>query len=194
MDCLGGSDGLAGSSGVLERLGGRVWLGTNSLLLLIAFRVALFSSGALLGGSGGSFDGSYAGARTWYMVPLPLLVPVLLEPRERVEMPEAIVEIDSVDSRRFKLRLSEGLRGGSVGVCLGVPLLVVLFRGGGRGGSAGEIFGLSTAVGWFPSCLALVGALLRIGGLLTVCCRWYAGGRWLGGGGGGFFFVVVATS
>jgi hypothetical protein len=28
LDCLGGSDGRAGSSGVLDRLGGSVWLGT----------------------------------------------------------------------------------------------------------------------------------------------------------------------
>jgi hypothetical protein len=161
----------------------------------MAFRVALFSSGALLGGRGGSLEGSYAGARTWYSVPLPLLVPVLLEPSERVDMPEAIVEMDSVDSRRFKLRLSEGLRGGRVGVCRGVLLLVVLLRGGGRGGKAGDGLGLgiSAATGWLPSCRALVGALLRIGGLLTVCCRWYAGGRWLGGGGGGFFLPVTAS-
>jgi hypothetical protein len=107
--------------------------------------VALFSSTTFLGGSGGSLEGSNAGARTWYSVPLPLLVPVLLEPNESVDMPEAIVDIESVDSRRLKLRLSEGLRGGSVGVCLGVALLVVLFRGGGRGGRAGDSLGLSAA-------------------------------------------------
>lgn len=28
FDCLGGSDGLAGSSGVFDNVGGRVWLGT----------------------------------------------------------------------------------------------------------------------------------------------------------------------
>jgi hypothetical protein len=143
----------------------------------MALRVALFSSDALLGGRGGSLEGSYAGARTWYMVPLPLLMPVLLDPSDNVDMPDAIVEIDSLDSRRLRLRLSEGLRGGRVGVCLGVLLLVVLFRGGGRGGRAGDGRGLSTAMGWLPSCLAVVGALLRMGGLLTVCCRWYAGGR-----------------
>jgi len=72
----------------------------------------------------------------------------VLEPIDIVEMPEAIVEIDSVDSRRFKLRLSEGLRGGNVGVCRGVPLLLeVLFRGGGRGGSAGDSRGLSDSMG-----------------------------------------------
>jgi hypothetical protein len=103
-------------------------------LLLIAFRVALFSSDGLFGGSGGSLEGSYAGARTWYSVPLPLLVPVLVEPSESVDMPEAIVDMDSLDSRRLRLRLSDGRRGGSVGVCRGVALLVVvLFRGGGGG-------------------------------------------------------------
>lgn len=62
-------------------------------------------------------------------------------------MPEAIVEIDSFDSRRLRLRLSEGRRGGRVGVCRGVLLLVVLLRGGGRGGKAGDNFGLSDATG-----------------------------------------------
>jgi hypothetical protein len=139
----------------------------------MAFRVALFSSGALFGGRGGSLEASNAGARTWYSVPLPLLVPVLLEPSEKFDMPDAIVEIDSFDSRRLRLRLSEGLRGGRVGVWRGVPLLGVLMRGGGRGGSAGDDLGLghSAATGWLPSCRALVGALLRMGGLLTVCCR-----------------------
>jgi hypothetical protein len=136
----------------------------------MAFRVALFSS-AFLGGRGGSFEGSYAGARTWYTVPVPLLAPVLVDPSESVDMPDATVDMDSIDSRRVKLRLSDGLRGGKAGVCFGVPLLAVLLRGGGRGGRAGEIRG-PAATGWFPSCLALVGALLRIGGLFTVCCRW----------------------
>jgi hypothetical protein len=108
----------------------------------MAFRVALFSSCALFGGRGGSLEGSNAGARTWYSVPLPLLVPVLLDPSERVDMPDAIVEMDSVDSRRFRARLSEGRRGGRVGVWRGVPLLGVLLRGGGRGGSAGDGRGL----------------------------------------------------
>lgn len=106
------------------------------------------------------------------MVPLPLLVPVLFDPREIEDMPEAIVEIDSVDSRRVRLRLSEGLRGGNAGEGLGLPLLVEPLRGGGRGGSAGETLGLSLGAGWFPSCRALVGALLSVGGLFTVCWRW----------------------
>lgn len=130
------------------------------------------------------------------MVPLPLLVPVLLEPSDSVDMPEAIVDIDSFDSRRPRLRLSEGRRGGREGVCRGVVLLVVLLRGGGRGGSAGDRrgLGLSTTKGWLPMCLAVVGALLRIGGLFTVCWRWYAGGRALGGGGGGARFLLATAS
>jgi hypothetical protein len=139
----------------------------------MAFRTALLcfeSSEALFGGSGGSFVGSYAGALTWYKVPvLPLLCPVpfaFTEPKDSVEIPEATVEIDSEDSRLRTLD-SEGLRGGSVGVCRGV----LPVRGGGRGGSAGEIFGLgvaSTAAGWLPSWRVEVGALLRTGGLLIV--------------------------
>ena len=68
----------------------------------MAVRVALFCSSCFFGGRGGNFDGSYAGARTWYKV-LPLLPFVLTEPSESVEMPEAIVEIDSEDSRRVTL-------------------------------------------------------------------------------------------
>jgi hypothetical protein len=139
MECRGGSEGLAGTCGDFDRLGGSVMLGTT-LVLFIAFRVALsFSSGCLFGGKGGRFAGSNTGARTWYIVPLPLLVPVLLESIDRWDMLEAIVEIDSVDSLRLRLRLLDGLRGGRVGVCRGVPLLLVeLCRGGGRGGRAGD--------------------------------------------------------
>lgn len=105
----------------------------------MAALVALFGSSCFFGGRGGSFEGSYAGARTWYNVP-PLLPLVLTEPSEMVETPEAIVDMDSEDSRRVTLR-SEDLRGGKAGDgWLG-------FRGGGRGGSAGETFGagLSTS-------------------------------------------------
>lgn len=77
--------------------------------------------------------------------------------------------MESLDSRRWTLR-SEGLRGGRAGVCRGV----VEGRGGGRGGSAGEIFGVSGlgSMGWLARSLVVVGALLRMGGLLTVCWRW----------------------
>lgn len=94
---------------------------------------------------------------------------VFTEPSDNVEMPEAIVEIDSVDSRRARL-CSEDLRGGSVGVGRGA----VALRGGGLGGRAGDSFGVSgfTAMGWLPRCRAEVGALLKMGGLLTVCWRW----------------------
>jgi hypothetical protein len=78
-------------------------------------------------------------------------------------MPDAIVDIDSDDSRLRRLDDSETLRGGSEGVCRGVAL-----RGGGRGGRTGDIFGDSCTIsGWFPSCRADVDALLRTGGLLT---------------------------
>lgn len=81
-------------------------------------------------------------------------------------MPEAMVEIDSDDSRFLTLG-SDALRGASAGDGRGVLAL----RGGGRGGSAGETLGFSdscTTMGWLPSCRADVGALLRTGGLLTV--------------------------
>lgn len=139
----------------------------------MALRTALLclgSSAALFGGSGGSFVESYAGALTWYKVPVLALlcaVPfVFTEPKDSVEIPEAIVEMDSEDSRLRTLD-SEALRGGRVGVGRGVLPL----RGGGRGGSAGEILGLAvsfTGAGWLPSWRAEVGALLRTGGLLTV--------------------------
>lgn len=132
--------------------------------------LCLESSEVLFGGSGGSFVGSNAGALTLCSVPvLPLLCEapyVFTEPNDKVETLEAIVEIESEDSRLRTLD-SEDLRGGSVGVCRGVLPL----RGGSRGGSAGETFGLAVSfatAGWLPSCRADVGALLRTGGLLTV--------------------------
>lgn len=113
--------------------GGSSRLATTLRLLVIAALVALFGSSCFLGGRGGSFEGSYAGARTWYNV-LPLLPFVLTEPSDSVDTPDATVEMDSDDSRRVTLR-SEVLRGGRAGdFWLG-------FRGGGRGGSAGEILG-----------------------------------------------------
>ena len=99
----------------------------------MASRVALFCSSCFFGGKGGSFEGSYAGARTWYNV-LPLLPFVLTEPSDNVETPEAIVDMDSEDSRRVTLR-SEDLRGGKAGD------FWLVVRGGGRGGSAGETRG-----------------------------------------------------
>jgi hypothetical protein len=132
--------------------------------------LCLESSEALFGGNGGSFVASNAGALTWYSVPvLPLLCPepfVFTEPNDKVEMPEATVEMDSEDSRLRTLD-SEALRGGSAGVWRGVLPL----RGGGRGGSAGETFGLAvlpTTAGWLPSCRVDVGASVRMGGLLIV--------------------------
>lgn len=67
LDFRGGSVGGVGGPDFFS-CGGNAWLGTYSLLLFIALSVALLcfvSSGAFLAGSGGSFEGSYAGARTW---------------------------------------------------------------------------------------------------------------------------------
>lgn len=65
------------------------------------------------------------------------------EPSDSVDIPEATVDTDSVDSRRLTL-CSEDLRGGSAGVCRGVEFV----RGGTLGGNAGEILGVSfTATG-----------------------------------------------
>lgn len=108
-------------------------MGTTFRFEAIADLVALFCSSCFFGGSGGSFEGSYAGARTWYNV-LPLLPLVLTEPSDNVDTPEAIVDIDSEDSRRARLR-SEGWRGGKAGD------FELVVRGGGRGGSAGETRG-----------------------------------------------------
>lgn len=75
------------------------------------------------------------------MLPLLCEAPyVFTEPKDKFETLEAIVEMDSEDSRLRTLD-SEDLRGGSVGVCRGVLPL----RGGSRGGSAGEIFGLAVS-------------------------------------------------
>lgn len=63
-------------------------------------------------------------------------------------------------------------------------------RGGGRGGSAGETLGLGGA-GWLPSWRVVVLALLRIGGLFTVCRPRIAGRD--AGGGGGAFLVLMAS-
>lgn len=118
--------------------GGSSRLATTFRLLVMAALVALFGSSCFFGGSGGSFEASYAGARTWYSV-LPLLQFVFTEPSESVETPDAIVDMDSVDSRRVTLR-SDDLRGGRAGDCwLGL-------RGGGRGGRAGEIFGAGCSI------------------------------------------------
>jgi hypothetical protein len=84
----------------------------------------------------------------------------------------------------------EGVRGGRLGA-------FDLFRGGGLGGRAGDLFGVGggTGAGWLPRCLVVVGALLKMGGLLTVRTRGGIPGRCPGGGGGGgFFFSVVAWS
>jgi hypothetical protein len=62
---------------------------------------------------------------------MPPFAPVLVEPKESVEMPEAIVEIDSFDSRLLML-CSEDLRGGRLGVVRGGSVGVL------RGGSEGE--------------------------------------------------------
>lgn len=141
-----GSAGLAGSCGGFDRLGGGSMLGTKFRLLFMAVCIALifFSSVLFRGWIVGRDSGLNSGTRRGYNGAVPLLVPVLLELRESSDMVEPTVRIESVDSRRFRLRLSEGLRGGRVGVTRGVPLLlVVLFRGGGRGGSAGDICGPS---------------------------------------------------
>lgn len=82
---------------------------------VMAWRVALFCSSCFFGGRGGNLEGSYVGARTWYSV-LPWLALVLTEPRDSVETPEATVDMDSVDSRRVRLR-SDDLRGGRAGDC-----------------------------------------------------------------------------
>jgi hypothetical protein len=81
------------------------------------------------------------------------------------------------------------VRGGRIGG-------LELFRGGGRGGRTGDLVGGSglRGAGWLPKCLAEVGALVRIGGLLTVWTRGGIGGLCPGGGGGGgaLAFAVVA--
>lgn len=118
--------------------GGSSRLATKLLFDAIAALVALFCSSCFFGGKGGNFAGSYAGARTWYNV-LPLLPFVLTEPNDSVEMPDAMVDIDSDDSRLVTLR-SDDLRGGRAGDCW----LVV--RGGGRGGSAGDILGAGFSI------------------------------------------------
>ena len=131
-------------------------MGTTCRFEVIAARVALFCSSCFFGGRGGSLDGSYAGARTWYNV-LPLLPFVLLEPSDSVEMPEAMVDIDSEDSRRVTLR-SDDLRGGKAGDCW------LAARGGGRGGSSGVV-GSQEAVGqvWGPREIVGVGVVGAVG-------------------------------
>lgn len=63
---------------------------------------------------------------------------VLTDPKDSVDMPDAIVEMDSLESRLAMLA-SDPLRGGSAGVGRGV----VFDRGGTLGGSAGDCLGLS---------------------------------------------------
>ena len=104
----------------------------------MAALVALFGSSCFFGGRGGSFEGSYAGARTWYNV-LPLLPFVLTDTKDSVDTPDAMVDIDSDDSRRVTLR-SDVLRGGKAGDCW------LESRGGGRGGSAGENLGAGCSI------------------------------------------------
>lgn len=64
----------------------------------IALRVALclLSSGSLFAGSGGSFEGSYSGARILYSDP-PSEVLLMLVPIDRPDIADAIVETDSFD-------------------------------------------------------------------------------------------------
>jgi hypothetical protein len=161
----------------------------------MAFFMELFCLGSstFLAGSGGRVVASYAGARIVYMRPpllVPLLVVVLVESRDRWDILEEVVRTESLEPLRRKLPACEGWRGGRLGGNLGV-----LFRGGGRGGSAGDFLGASgsTCAGWLPKCLADVGASYT-GGLFTVWCLCAAGGLCDGGGGGGFFFTVVACS
>lgn len=103
------------------------------------------------------------------------------------------------------------LRGGSEGDSRGgrPGAGVVLVRGGGRGGRAGEVFvrggrpgdmlddilgvGGFATFGRSPASLSVVLALLNMGGLLIVCCRCWTPGLWPGGGGGGFFFAVACS-
>jgi hypothetical protein len=62
---LGGSDGLEGNTGGDALTGGgNAWLGITLRFEVMAARVALFCSSCFFGGRGGSFEGSYAGART----------------------------------------------------------------------------------------------------------------------------------
>ena len=70
-----------------------------------------FWSSDFLAGRGGRDVGSYAGARTVYIRPVPLLVVVLTESSERCDMLEALVAIEAIDSLellRRKLPACEG--------------------------------------------------------------------------------------
>jgi hypothetical protein len=124
---------------------------------------------------------------------VPLLVFVLDEPRDTVDTSEETVHMDSFDAFLTGPRSvgKEGVREGRGGA-------FDLFRGGGLGGRTGvDLFGVGggTGAGWLLSCLAVVDATLKMGGLLTVCTRGGIPGRCPdGGGGGGFFFSVVAWS
>lgn len=154
---------------------------------LIAFNVALglrSSCTFFLERIGGSFEGSNAGARTWYSDP-PLEVPLIFVFAEPTEV---IVDTDSAESRRLRL-CSDDLRGGR----LGGPW--ALERGGGRGGSEGATFGGcgDGSLGRLPISRKELVALERSGGLLTVCPRCCPAGRAGGGGGGAFFFAAVCS-
>ena len=94
-----------------------------------------------------------------------MLTPVMAEPRDKDDIADETVQMESFDDFLVRLRSAgkEGVRGGRLGA-------LDLFRGGGRGGRAGDLFGVggATGAGWLPRCLAIVGALLRMGGLFTV--------------------------
>lgn len=140
----------AGSAGREGSWGGSALAETAIFDLdLIAFMIVLpcccCSSGAFFAGRGGSFVGSYAGARISKRCPpfeVPLLMPVTAEPRDRDDTAEETVEIDSIDAFRPGVRSAgnEGVRGGRLGG-------LELFRGGGRGGSAGDLFGSAGGAG-----------------------------------------------
>lgn len=117
-----------------------------------------------------------------------MLLLVVTELPDIVERPDATVDIESMESRLL-IVLVEAFRGGRLGGG-------ALFRGGGRGGSAGCGFEVVEAdvPGSFGTLLVGVGALFGIVECAVLCLRCSTNG-WCegGGGGGGRAFLLVTT-
>jgi hypothetical protein len=66
----------------------------------------------------------------------------MAEPRDKDDIPDETVQMDSFDAFLVRLRSAgkEGVRGGRLGA-------FDLFRGGGRGGRAGDLFGVGGTTG-----------------------------------------------